>query len=152
MCIRDRFFDGEDISTYCTPSGGLKGGNIYTDEFGAVSNLLFELPCPDNALSQTPPLLVFRTGERQFLVTDNTTGDINTASTYADAMFQATGLLQTRENVILSSRVPRISNTNLTDARTISNTAVTFVRTAVCLLYTSPSPRDRTRSRMPSSA
>ena len=27
---------------------------------------------------------------------------------------------------------------------------VTFLRT--CLLYTSPSPRDRTRSRMPSSA
>ena len=25
-------------------------------------------------------------------------------------------------------------------------------RTALCLLYTSPSPRDRTRSRMPSSA
>ena len=27
-----------------------------------------------------------------------------------------------------------------------------FVQTPVCLLYTSPSPRDRTRSRMPSSA
>ena len=27
-----------------------------------------------------------------------------------------------------------------------------FVVTATCLLYTSPSPRDRTRSRMPSSA
>ena len=26
------------------------------------------------------------------------------------------------------------------------------VQTATCLLYTSPSPRDRTRSRMPSSA
>ena len=28
----------------------------------------------------------------------------------------------------------------------------TFTRQAACLLYTSPSPRDRTRSRMPSSA
>ena len=27
-----------------------------------------------------------------------------------------------------------------------------YVETKVCLLYTSPSPRDRTRSRMPSSA
>ena len=27
-----------------------------------------------------------------------------------------------------------------------------FVRCMTCLLYTSPSPRDRTRSRMPSSA
>ena len=29
---------------------------------------------------------------------------------------------------------------------------VNFARCIVCLLYTSPSPRDRTRSRMPSSA
>ena len=27
-----------------------------------------------------------------------------------------------------------------------------YVREKICLLYTSPSPRDRTRSRMPSSA
>ena len=30
--------------------------------------------------------------------------------------------------------------------------ALTFVNDDTCLLYTSPSPRDRTRSRMPSSA
>jgi hypothetical protein len=116
------FFDGEAISTYCTPSGGSVGGAIYTDEFGSVSNLLFALPCPDHAQRQTPPLLIFRTGERQFLVTDNTNGDKNTASTFAESMFQATGLLQTKENIILSSRVPRVSSTNLTDARSISNT------------------------------
>ena len=27
-----------------------------------------------------------------------------------------------------------------------------FIKPGICLLYTSPSPRDRTRSRMPSSA
>ena len=31
-------------------------------------------------------------------------------------------------------------------------TIVAFANTQGCLLYTSPSPRDRTRSRMPSSA
>ena len=31
-------------------------------------------------------------------------------------------------------------------------TVVVLVLAAICLLYTSPSPRDRTRSRMPSSA
>jgi hypothetical protein len=125
------FFDGEAISAYCTPSGGAAGGAVYTDEFGAVSNLLFSLPCPDHALSQTPPLLVFRGGERQFLVTDVTNGDVNTATTFAEVMFQSQGLLQTKENVILSSRVPRISNTNLTDAQTISFTAATQTRTFV---------------------
>ena len=29
---------------------------------------------------------------------------------------------------------------------------ITLIETNICLLYTSPSPRDRTRSRMPSSA
>ena len=125
------FFDGEAISTYCTPSGGSLGGNIYTDEFGSVSNLLFELPCPDHAQRQTPPLLIFRTGERQFLVTDNTNGDVNTASTFAEGMFQAQGLLQTKENVVLSSRVPRVSSTNMTDARTISNQTISLQRVAI---------------------
>ena len=33
-----------------------------------------------------------------------------------------------------------------------STVSATFKQMNVCLLYTSPSPRDRTRSRMPSSA
>ena len=36
--------------------------------------------------------------------------------------------------------------------RVARNTIANFVEALVCLLYTSPSPRDRTRSRMPSSA
>ena len=36
---------------------------------------------------------------------------------------------------------------------TVSGSTITFASNlATCLLYTSPSPRDRTRSRMPSSA
>jgi len=33
------FFDGEAISTYCTPSGGSLGGAIYTDSFGDVDQV-----------------------------------------------------------------------------------------------------------------
>ena len=39
---------------------------------------------------------------------------------------------------------------NRTYARQIANNRLALAQT--CLLYTSPSPRDRTRSRMPSSA
>ena len=39
------------------------------------------------------------------------------------------------------------SGTNFTDL-----SATPFYAISACLLYTSPSPRDRTRSRMPSSA
>ena len=41
------------------------------------------------------------------------------------------------------------SDLNIPD---IPETGLTFVENSICLLYTSPSPRDRTRSRMPSSA
>ena len=102
------FFDKENITTYCTPSGGSAGDAIYTDDNGSVSGLVFALPCPVQALEQDPQLLIFRTGERQFLLTDDPNGNLETASTYADRMYQAQGLLQTKENIILSSRVPRV--------------------------------------------
>ena len=102
------FFDKTSIAAYCTPSGGSAGDAIYTDDGGSISGLVFNLPCPDLALEQDPQLLVFRTGERQFLLTDDDGGDLQTAHTFADAMFQAQGLLQTNENVILSTRIPRL--------------------------------------------
>ena len=117
------FFDKEAVTTYCTPSGGAAGGAIYTDDSGSVSGLLFAIPCPVAALEQDPPLLIFRTGERQFLLTDDPNGNLETASTYADRMYQAQGLLQTKENVILSTRVPRIERGgagSATEARTTS--------------------------------
>jgi len=120
------FFDGEDISTYCTPTGGSLGGQIYTNDDG-VTTFLFALPCPVHAQLQTPPLLIFRTGERQLLVMDNSTGDKNIASTYAEAMFYAQGLLQTKENVILSSRVPRIAGITVSDRRTVSSTRIEVI-------------------------
>ncbi len=102
------FFDKTDIASYCTPSGGSAGGAIYTDDNGSVSGLVFNLPCPDVAQEQVPPLLIFRTGERQFLLTDDSNGTLATASTFAERAFHAQGLLQTNEELILSSRIPRL--------------------------------------------
>ena len=51
-----------------------------------------------------------------------------------------------------------VKTTQLADIKGVSAASVTEMiqrlsnRDMVCLLYTSPSPRDRTRSRMPSSA
>ena len=41
---------------------------------------------------------------------------------------------------------------HVSDINARYNNAVVEIKGMVCLLYTSPSPRDRTRSRMPSSA
>ena len=45
-----------------------------------------------------------------------------------------------------------ISFDNIARYMRFSGLEVNYVRNITCLLYTSPSPRDRTRSRMPSSA
>ena len=41
---------------------------------------------------------------------------------------------------------------NIPRPEKVEASGCTYWRRAACLLYTSPSPRDRTRSRMPSSA
>ena len=41
---------------------------------------------------------------------------------------------------------------SLGDLETVATSAEAIVETTICLLYTSPSPRDKRQSRMPSSA
>ena len=112
------FFDGEPVSEFCTPDGQtVIGTAINTDNAGSINNLKFTIPNSDT--------LRFRTGERQFLLADNESGDLITASTYAEVVYQAQGLLQTRENVVVSTRVPRIqtfAQGSATEFRTTTNT------------------------------
>ena len=49
------------------------------------------------------------------------------------------------------TRVPSSGSTGI-DVEALINKEIPWVKNTFCLLYTSPSPRDRTRSRMPSSA
>ncbi len=112
------FFDGEPVSPYCTPAGGLLGDPIYTGESGEISGLIFSLPNTDT--------LRFRVGDKQFLLLDNAAGDLILAGTRGEVIYQATGLLQQRENVVLSTRVPRIERRTTQEARVSINTTVDF--------------------------
>ena len=61
----------------------------------------------------------------------------------------------TRTPVLLATLAPGVTNTAVRyDWTPFSNSGLTTwsINGSTCLLYTSPSPRDRTRSRMPSSA
>tara|TARA_Y100001936_G_C16092055_1_gene687227 strand:- start:1997 stop:7621 length:5625 start_codon:yes stop_codon:yes gene_type:complete len=117
------FFDSENVSAHCTPNGGSLGGAIYTDDSGTITNLKFTIPNTDT--------LRFRTGERQFLLCDNTSGDLVTAGTYGEVVYQAQGLLQTRENVVVSSRVPRIQQFAMGSATDFRTTTEIFERTRI---------------------
>ena len=117
------YFDSEAVSEHCTPSGGSLGGAMYTDDSGSITGLTFNIP--------NSATLRFRTGERQFLLTDNTSGDLVSASTYGEVVYQAQGLLQTKENVVVSTRVPRVQQFGMGSATDFRTTTNTFNRTNV---------------------
>ena len=71
----------------------------------------------------------------------NSLNQLKTSSVSEDAEAFATDLGDAYQ--IVSGRLTLTSG---------SPSAVLYVQNLDCLLYTSPSPRDRTRSRMPSSA
>ena len=89
------FFDGVSVSVYVTPTGGSMGGAIYTDAAGKSSGS-FSLP--------NTSTLRFRTGQRDFKLTDSAVNDDITATCTSVAHFFAQGLLQTKEGNVESTR------------------------------------------------
>ena len=67
---------------------------------------------------------------------------LKTAKRSLNLLFSEWGNREIHYWEVANQNVPLINGVN----------TYTFFRTTACLLYTSPSPRDRTRSRMPSSA
>lgn len=66
----------------------------------------------------------FRTGERTFRLIDNSTGDLSISQTNADAVYFAQGLLQTKEETIVSTRVPVIRRESVSEEREITTSVV----------------------------
>ena len=72
-------------------------------------------------------------------------------SQYGKFLCQVQGA--TRGNILLRRAQYRMADNYLQSARLARSFVIGKIGNArICLLYTSPSPRDRTRSRMPSSA
>ena len=69
-------------------------GRMRTDEAGAVTGIF------------TVPAQTFRTGQKLFRLVDNASGDIGSSRTNGEQTFFAQGLLQTRENVQITTIVP----------------------------------------------
>lgn len=137
------FFDGKDITGYCTKtdqfftfndftnanpnytSGYTFNGEsawpnyistrqeLVTDATGTITGFFI---VPNNDLMR------FRTGQRIFKLCDNIDNNINAITTSAEAVYEAAGLLESRENVVLSTRVPRIDRTMLGESRVLTNT------------------------------
>ena len=85
---------------------------------------------------------VYRSGEAEYLINNETCRlkDIRN-------LFRGTGIGTDAYSLIEQGKVDRLLQASSKDRRAIFEEAA-----GICLLYTSPSPRDATLSRMPSSA
>ena len=110
------FFDGVNISSFVNsvevnnfkPTVGINNrtqhpsgaGALITDNNGAITGSLF-IPNNEN--------LNFSTGSKVFrLTSDISNAELNGEGTAAEAIYSATGLLETVENVSISTRTPRL--------------------------------------------
>ena len=88
-------------------------GTIDTDRRGEATAVF---AIPSNTTNR------FRTGGRIFRFTDTVSGVLASSSTNGDATYYAEGLLQTTESTIVSTRVPIIKRTNLSEESTSVDT------------------------------
>jgi len=63
----------------------------------------------------------FRTGERNFRIIDDSSNIPTNATMSGDAKYQALGLIQTKSDFILSTRVPRVVTEIVTENQTVSS-------------------------------
>jgi hypothetical protein len=112
------FFDGTSVADYVsttstsyTPLVGVNtvtahpagATTLTTDANGAISGTFL---IPNNSA------LNFPAGEKEFKLTQRSDNDDSITTTSATAMYTAAGLIETRENVIISTRTPFIQKTS----------------------------------------
>ena len=130
------YFDGTDITAFskqksfvefssrgsviehtgATSHPDSSSGTLTSDVNG---NLTGSIIIPNNSTLQ------FKTGIREFRLTDNANNDKSLETSSADAQYHASGLLESRQNTITSTKVPVISTTELNDSRTVVDTSAT---------------------------
>jgi len=117
------FFDGVSVANFVsttassyTPLVGINNVTVHpagattltTDANGAVSGTFL---VPNNSS------LSFKTGEKEFKLTQSSSNDDEVTETSATAMYNASGLLESRENVIISTRTPVIQRLSVEEKR-----------------------------------
>ena len=99
---------------------------LVTDSTGVLTGFFI---IPNNSSMQ------FRTGQRIFRLSDSLTNITNTTTTSSEAIYEASGLLESKENVVLSTRVPRIDRSSVTDNRTTFERGVVASQTRITGWY-----------------
>ena len=130
------FFNGTEVSTFCKAESFQEFSDrtaVITYE-GATTH-----PAGTSALTSNAngvvegsfviprnSALKFKTGTRTFKLTDSAANnsDDGSETTYAETQYHAEGLIESIQNVIISTKVPTFVTTELNNERTIVDTSV----------------------------
>ena len=133
------FFNGTNVTDFCSETGGYKEWSSQTSDGTAVTSFKDATAHANNTDLITDAsgqvagsfriphnsTLKFKTGTREFRLSDSTTNSKTDETTFAETLYHAQGLLEVKENVIMSTKVPRFVSTELTDSRVIQDIAIT---------------------------
>ena len=120
------FFDGVNVSQYCSGGTTFNGGALIdsvplvADATGFVQGV-FRIPGNGT----------FKTGKRQFVLSDSTTNSELTRTTFGSAIFEASGLLETKQNTIISTRNAIVTPETVLDDPKIVKDVQTTSKTTV---------------------
>tara|TARA_B100000575_G_scaffold270238_1_gene250577 strand:+ start:1 stop:2262 length:2262 start_codon:yes stop_codon:yes gene_type:complete len=119
------FSDGDNVVTFeglDETSDEITPGALTTDASGIVEGSFI---IPRNAAFKFP------TGVREFRLSDDSSNNKDNETTYAEAQYHAQGLLESVQETIISTKVPRLVTTELNEDRTIVDTEVSEITTWV---------------------
>jgi len=145
------FFDSKDINSYVrqvsSPGAGWWDSVQYynnstpTTYAGATAHPSGSTPLIADAsgnifgsfLIPSNSSVMFKTGARIFRLTDSPTNNVVNATTYAEASYTAQGLLNTSSNLVISTKTPVITTSQVSESRTFE-TSVSNVNEGLNLL------------------
>tara|TARA_B110000977_G_scaffold11240_1_gene14556 strand:+ start:7143 stop:12398 length:5256 start_codon:yes stop_codon:yes gene_type:complete len=96
-----------------TSHPGSSSGVLTTDNLGSITGTFI---IPRNASVK------FKTGTKEFRLSDSLTNDKETEGTSAETMFHAQGLTESTQRTVTNTKVPRLETSRLGNNRTISET------------------------------
>ena len=111
FATRSNILDHKDATSHPDSSSG----TLTTDANG---------DCTGSFIIPNNSGLRFKTGSRSFRITSSSTDTIDAGTSSADAIYQARGLLESKQSTITSTKVPQISTQEVSDARTVVETDV----------------------------
>ena len=132
------FFDGIDISSYTMATPFVRftnstevrdytgffpeanvgyGSPLITNEYGEVEGMFL---VPNNNS------LKFKVGSRLFKLTDNERNIDADQTTFAQGEYTATGISETLQTSIVTTRIPQVNTINVSDSRTLVDAKVTW--------------------------